>query len=250
MNLHDHVYVHSLASVDPEFSINHKISSNVRMIPEVLRYLVSKKGLLNSAAAQVGLFARSGVNGDRVDLQMQMRPFSMLGASGMYRAGKAPAITASCGLLHVYSKGRLTLQSADFRQAPLMFANYLADERDVKPLIVGLKIIRQIYQTSPFKEHVRAETLPGSECVTDRDFEQYIRDQSQTMYHPVGTCRMGADEYGVVDHRLRAKGLAGLRIVDASVMPQVPSGNTSAPVIMIAERASQMILEDRLLDKN
>jgi choline dehydrogenase len=250
MNLHDHVYVHSLASVDPVFSINHKISSNLRMIPEVLRYLVSKKGLLNSAAAQVGLFARSGVNGDRVDLQMQMRPFSMLGASGMYRAGKAPAITASCGLLHVYSKGRLTLQSADFRQAPRMFANYLADERDVKPLIVGLKIIRQIYQTSPFKEHVRAETLPGSECVTDRDFEQYIRDQSQTMYHPVGTCRMGADEYGVVDHRLRAKGLVGLRIVDASVMPQVPSGNTSAPVIMIAERASQMILEDRLLDKS
>ena len=125
-----------------------------------------------------------------------------------------------------------------------MLANYLTDERDIKPLVVGLKIIRQIYQTSPFKEHLRKEVLPGPACVTDNDFEQYIREQSQTMYHPVGTCRMGPDENGVVDHRLRVKGLAGLRIVDASVMPQVPSGNTSAPVIMIAERASRMILED------
>ena len=246
MNLHDHVYVHSLANVDPEFSINHQISSNLRMIPEVIRYFVSRKGLLNSAAAQVGLFARSGVNSHRVDLQMQMRPFSMLGSGGMYRADKEPAITASCGLLHVYSKGRLSLQSADFRQAPRMLANYLTDERDIKPLIVGLKIIRQIYQTSPLKEHVLAEVMPGPDCMTDNDFEKYIRAQSQTMYHPVGTCRMGADENGVVDHRLRVKGLGKLRIVDASVMPQVPSGNTSAPVIMIAEKAARMILEDRL----
>jgi len=111
--------------------------------------------------------------------------------------------------------------------------------------VVGLKIIRQIYQTSPFKEHVIAEALPGPACVTDHDFEQYIREQSQTMYHPVGTCRMGTDENGVVDHRLRVKGVESLRIVDASVMPQVPSGNTSAPVMMIAEKASWMILEDR-----
>ena len=87
-----------------------------------------------------------------------------------------------------------------------MFANYLGDERDVKPLIVGLKIIRQIYQTSTFKEHVRAESLTGPECVTDRDYEQYIRDLSQTIFHPVGTCRMGADEYGVVDFAYVPKG--------------------------------------------
>jgi choline dehydrogenase len=245
MNLHDHVYIHSLASVNPIFSINHKISSNVRMIPDVIRYLVSKKGLLNSAAAQVGLFARSGVNGNRVDLQMQMRPFSMLGSGGMYKADKDPAITASCGLLHIYSKGRLTLKSNDFRDPPQMLANYLTDDRDIKPLVVGLKIIRNIFQTAPFSTHFNSELMPGPTCVSDADYESYIRDHSQTMYHPVGTCRMGPDELGVVDHRLRVKGVSGLRIVDASAMPQVPSGNTSAPVIMMAEKASKMILEDR-----
>ena len=245
MNLHDHVYVHSLASVDPSFSINHKISSNVRMIPDVIRYLVSKKGLLNSAAAQVGLFARSGVNGNRVDLQMQMRPFSMLGSGGMYKADKDPAITASCGLLHIYSKGQLTLQSKDFRQPPRILANYLTDDRDIQPLVVGLKIIRKIFETAPFSNHVKAELMPGPSCMSDKDYESYIREQSQTMYHPVGTCRMGPDTLGVVDHRLRVKGVSRLRIVDASAMPQVPSGNTSAPVIMMAEKASKMILEDR-----
>jgi len=243
-NLHDHVYVHAMAKVKPAFSVNHKICSNIRMIPEVLRYLVSRKGLLNSAAAQVALFAKSGVNSDKVDLQMQMRPFSMLGAGGMFQADNFPAITASCGLLHVHSAGSVSLKSADFRQAPSMFASYLTDPRDTAPLVFGLRLIRRIFSQAPFSKMCTGEALPGPDRHTDEDLIAYCREQAQTMYHPVGTCRMGSDPLGVVDHRLRVHGIQGLRVVDASVMPKVPSGNTSAPVIMVADKAAGMILED------
>jgi choline dehydrogenase len=243
-NLHDHVYVHAMAKVKPAFSVNHKICSTFRMIPDVLRYAVSRKGLLNSAAAQVALFAKSGVNSDKVDLQMQMRPFSMLGAGGMFQADNFPAITASCGLLHVHSAGSVSLKSADFRQPPSMFASYLTDPRDTAPLVFGLRLIRRIFSQAPFSEICTGEALPGPDRRTDEDLIAYCREQAQTMYHPVGTCRMGSDPLGVVDHRLRVHGIQGLRVVDASVMPKVPSGNTSAPVIMVANKAAGMILED------
>ena len=243
-NLHDHVYVHVMAKVKPAFSVNHKICSTFRMIPDVLRYAISRKGLLNSAAAQVALFAKSGVNSDKVDLQMQMRPFSMLGAGGMFQADNFPAITASCGLLPVHSAGSVSLKSADFRQAPSMFASYLTDPRDTAPLVFGLRLIRRIFAQAPFNDICTGEALPGPERNTDAELIAYCREQAQTMYHPVGTCRMGSDALGVVDHRLRVHGIEGLRVVDASVMPKVPSGNTSAPVIMLADKAAQMILAD------
>jgi choline dehydrogenase len=243
-NLHDHVYVHAMAKVKPAFSVNHKICSTFRMIPDVLRYAISRKGLLNSAAAQVALFAKSGVNSDKVDLQMQMRPFSMLGAGGMFQADNFPAITASCGLLHVHSAGSVSLKSADFRQAPSMFASYLTDPRDTAPLVFGLRLIRRIFAQAPFSDICTGESLPGPQRNTDEELIAYCREQAQTMYHPVGTCRMGSDALGVVDHRLRVHGIGGLRVVDASIMPKVPSGNTSAPVIMVADKAAQMILAD------
>jgi choline dehydrogenase len=233
-----------MAKVKPAFSVNHKICSTFRMIPDVLRYAISRKGLLNSAAAQVALFAKSGVNSDKVDLQMQMRPFSMLGAGGMFQADNFPAITASCGLLHVHSAGSVSLKSADFRQAPSMFASYLTDPRDTAPLVFGLRLIRRIFAQAPFSDICTGESLPGPQRNTDEELIAYCREQAQTMYHPVGTCRMGSDALGVVDHRLRVHGIEGLRVVDASIMPKVPSGNTSAPVIMVADKAAQMILAD------
>ena len=243
-NLHDHVYVHCLAGVEPSFSINHKISREWRMIPDVLRYLVSRRGLLNSAAAQVGLFARSHANGDRIDLQIQMRPFSMLGAGGMYRADTYPAVTASCGLLQPYSTGELKLASADPAKAPRMVANFLTDARDIAPLLVGLRLIRRIFSTAPFAEHFEREVLPGDQKTSDQDLIAYLRETANSMYHPAGSCRMGSDDGAVVDPRLRVRGVTGLRVADASIMPRVTSGNTNAPAIMIADKAAAMIDED------
>ena len=125
-----------------------------------------------------------------------------------------------------------------------MFASYLTDPRDTAPLVFGLRLIRRIFAQAPFSEMCTGEALPGPQRNTDEELITYCREQAQTMYHPVGTCRMGSDPLGVVDHRLRVHGIEGLRVADASIMPKVPSGNTSAPVIMVADKAAQMILED------
>ena len=243
-NLKDHIYVHCLASVDPSFSINGMISSNLRMIPEVLRYLKNRRGLLTSAAAQVGLFVRSGSHTAVPDLQIQMRPFSMISKSGMYKADSAPALTASCTLLRPHSLGSVTLRSSNPKDAPRMVANYLTDTRDIQPLIEGIRLVRQIFSQSPFKEQFKGELLPGGNSQTDAQLTEYLRANGQSMYHPVGTCKMGIGADAVVDHQLRVIGIEGLRVVDASVMPLIPSGNTNAPTIMIAEKAADMILGD------
>jgi len=245
-NLHDHIYAHCLASVEPSFSINKQIASNVRMLPDVLRYLTSRRGLLTSAAAQVGLFIKSGPQTPVPDLQVQMRPFSMISKAGMYGVDPAPALTASVTLLRPYSLGSVSLQSSSPRDPPKMVANYLTDARDIPPMVEGIRLIRRIFASLPFVEHFRGEILPGTQHQTDSELVEYLRANAQSMYHPVGTCKMGCDDGAVVDERLRVHGIAQLRVVDASVMPRISSGNTNAPTIMIAEKAADMILEDAL----
>ena len=125
-----------------------------------------------------------------------------------------------------------------------MVANYLTDTRDIQPLIEGIRLVRQIFSQSPFKEQFKGELLPGGNSQTDAQLTEYLRANGQSMYHPVGTCKMGIGADAVVDHQLRVIGIEGLRVVDASVMPLIPSGNTNAPTIMIAEKAADMILGD------
>ena len=160
-NLQDHVYAHHLERVVANFSINEIISSKWRMAPHLLRYLATRKGLLTAAAAQVGLFTRSWPELGQPDLQIQMRPFSMISSSGMYTSESSPAITASCTLLRPHSRGAVSLRSADPDQAPSMLANYLVDDRDVPPMVAGLKIIRRIFQTEPLASASRGELMPG-----------------------------------------------------------------------------------------
>jgi len=241
-NLQDHIYAHCLAKVEPSFSINKKIASNWRMIPDVLRYIATRRGLLTSAAAQVGLFTRSTPDKPGPDLQVQMRPFSMISSSGMYKANPEPMLTASVTLLRPCSIGSVTLRTASPKDAPRMVANYLTDERDIPPLIAGIRLIRSIFNESPFREHYEGEAMPGEQYQSDEEMTRYLHANAQSMYHPVGTCRMGNDAHAVVDPELRVRGLRGLRVVDASIMPRIPSGNTNAPTIMIAEKASDMIL--------
>ena len=129
-----------------------------------------------------------------------------------------------------------------------MVANYLTDERDLEPMTKGIRLIRRIFDSDPFRSSFRGELLPGTGYQTDAQLSDYLRSNAQSMYHPVGTCRMGGDSGAVVDARLRVRGLEGLRVVDASVMPRISSGNTNAPTIMIAEKAADMIIEDQRSD--
>jgi choline dehydrogenase len=168
----------------------------------------------------------------------------MLSKNGMYTAEKTPAVTASCGLLQPFSRGSIQLNSAKPADAPLIQLNLLKDERDIAPLIAGVRLMRKLFQTAPFNEHLKAEVMPGPLCQSDSEMTDYLRQQVQSMYHPVGTCKMGHDAMSVVDDRLRVKGIVGLRVADASIMPNIPSGNTNAPVIMIASKAAAMIAQD------
>ena len=251
-NLQDHAYVHYLSRVRADWSLNSLIrqSNNVwtmwRLLPHVLQYAVKRTGLLNSAAAQAGLFLRSGPHVDTPDLQIQFRPFSMIiSEKGEFTAEESPTVTASVSHLRPRSRGRLTIRSGRPEDAPGIVFNYLSDEEDVRALVTGLRSIRRIFATAPLADGVVAESTPGIARETDEELVAYLRQNAQAMYHPVGSCMMGQGEMAVVDDRLQVHGLSGLRVVDASVMPSIVSGNTNAPTMMIAEKAAGMILEDQ-----
>ena len=143
------------------------------------------------------------------------------------------------------SRGTIRLRSSDPKEHPLIDANYLAERRDLDTLIEGVKMGREIFAQSAFDPYRADEFQPGAAVKTDAEIEQWIRAKCETIYHPVGTCKMGPDNdpMAVVDHRCRVRGLVGLRVVDASVMPTLVGGNTNAPTIMIAERVAGFMQE-------
>jgi choline dehydrogenase len=142
------------------------------------------------------------------------------------------------------SRGSLRIRSADPKVAPEIRINYLATETDRTAFIEGVKILRKILAAPALKPYVVDELYPGSKVVSDEDILAFCRQTGSTVYHPTSTCRMGNDQLAVVDQRLRVRGTEALRVVVASVMPDLMSGNTNAPTIMIAEKASDMILEE------
>ena len=147
-------------------------------------------------------------------------------------------------VLRPASRGSVTLASADPMAAPTIDPNFLAQDSDLTTLIKGAKMAREIMKTPPLAAYEHKELFGVRDGMTDADWANVIRARADTIYHPVGTCKMGVDDSAVVDPRLRVHGVQGLRVVDASVMPSVTSGNTNAPTIMIAERAADLIKAD------
>ena len=243
-NLQDHFYVHHRCKVDRAFSINQYING-WRIAPHVVQYALTRTGLLTLGASQACAFVRSGFHVDRPDLQMNFRPYSMVfSASGKMMSEPHPGVTTSVCHLRPHSRGRVRLKSADPRMAPAIFANYITAEEDRNAMISGLRWIRSIFAQKPIADHVIEETAPGVNFQSDDEILAFIRDNAQSMYHPVGTCKMGPDAMAVVDERLRVHGVQGLRVIDAAIMPNIPSGNTNAPAIMIGEKGADMIIED------
>jgi choline dehydrogenase len=152
--------------------------------------------------------------------------------------------SASVCQLRPESRGSLRIKSADPSVPPEIRINYLATETDRAAFIDGIRILRKILAAPALKPYTLEEVDPGAKVVSDEDLLAYCRRTGSTVYHPTSTCRMGSDPLAVVDQRLRVHGIEGLRVVDASIMPDLMSGNTNAPTIMIAEKASDMILQD------
>ena len=240
-NLQDHLQVR-LVFRTRERTLNDEVNHPLRKAWIGVQYALWRTGPLTLAASQVAIFTRSSPNVERPDIQFHMQPLS----ADKPGQGAHPfsAFTASVCQLRPFSRGRIEIRSPDPLDYPLIHANYLSDERD-HPVVVGaIKVARRIAAAPSLAPHIVSEYVPGTEYASDADLLDAARRFSQSIYHPAGTCKMGHDRLAVVDDRLCVHGVARLRVADASIMPELVSGNTNAPVIMIAEKAADMILED------
>jgi len=207
----------------------------------LVRWRLTHRGPLTSNVAESGGFAHSEPGLPAPDLQLHVlpAPFRNQGLDD-----PAPrAMTVLVGLVNVASRGRVRLRSDDPRHRPAIDPGYLSDERDGRALAAGLKMAREFVTAKPMASICTSELAPGAHVRTDAELLAYVRSSLSTLYHPVGTCAMGGESRwnSVVDPELRVRGVTGLRVVDASVMPVVPRGNTNAPTIAIAERAADLI---------
>lgn len=204
-----------------------------------LQYLLTRKGPVASSLFETGGFWYADPNARSPDIQLHLGLGSGIeaGVAAMPQGG----VTLNSAYLRPRSRGTVRLASADPLAAPLIDPNYWADPHDREMSIRGLKLAREIMRQDALKPYVLAERLPGPDVQTDADYFNYACAHAKTDHHPAGTCRMGADPHAVVDPQLRFNGIAGLRVVDASIMPSVVSSNTNAATIMIAEKAADMI---------
>jgi choline dehydrogenase len=245
-NLQDHVFGHLKFRVNrSRDSMNGALHSNTALAWQLGRWLLTGKGTLNTTTSQVIGFFRSHADVERPDLQLAMRPLSFgVQPEGAVVIDNMPAITASVIQCRPYSRGTVHIMSADPAAAPDIAPNYLCDPRDVEVLCRGMETVRRIVMQPAFAGHVAAEETPGTQARSREELRDYLRQSMGTVYHPAGTCRMGADGGSVVDPRLRVRGVHSLRVIDASIMPIITSGNTNAPSIMIGEKGADMVLED------
>ncbi|MEX2616085.1 MAG: choline dehydrogenase [Alphaproteobacteria bacterium] len=241
MNLQDHLAARSVYKTN-EPSLNNEVNSILGKMRIGLEYALFRKGPMTIAAGHVGMFARTRPDLETPDVQFHVIPLSITGVGKALH--KFAAFTASVCQLRPESRGYVVIRSTDPSVDPAIHPNYLSTVTDQQTIVDGLKLSRKIMSTPTMKKLVIEEFAPGPAAQTDEQLLQFARDTGLTVYHPVSTCKMGPDSMAVVDERLRVHGMRGLRVVDASIMPTLNSGNTNAPTIMIAEKAADMILED------
>ncbi|MEM0989617.1 MAG: choline dehydrogenase [Pseudomonadota bacterium] len=241
-DLQDHLQIRSLYRLNKPISVNNDVNNLMRRAMVGVQWALRRQGPLTFAAGFAGAFAKVLPESATPDVQFHFIPFSAdKPGEGLH---PWPGVTSSVCQLRPESRGEITIKSKDPTEHPKIVANYLSTEYDRRVLIEGLKLSRRISQQASFAQHVAEEVEPGLDCQDDEALLEHIRARGNTIYHPTSTCRMGSDDRAVVDARLRVHGIAGLRIADCSIMPTVPSGNTSAPAIMVGEKCAAMMLED------
>ncbi len=243
-NMQDHCGVHMKFGVSPRWSGNARVN-NLRKYVEGVRWLFTRTGYLAASSTVAAAFVKSSPDMDYADLEIGFRPISfnyspVRGAE----IDSFAAVSASVYRVRPSSRGSVRLRSADSAAPPVIDTNYLATEDDVLATVAGLEKIREIFAAPPLSQAVLQEIYPGDAVTTREQMIDFVRQNGKCSYHAIGTCRMGQDADAVVDPRLRVNGVRGLRVVDASVMPTSPSGNTAAATMMIAEKASDMIIVD------
>jgi len=236
-NLQDHVMV----------SVGYLCTKTVTLasaesLPNLMRYFLFKRGPLVSNVAEAGIFLRTKSELAEPDLQL------LFGPAYYVNHGLTPRKEHCFGfgptLITPESRGEISLRSTNPLEPPAIRANYLSTESDMQVIVRGVRLSRQLAHSQAFKSYRGDELHPGAKVQSDDEIVEFVRREAETLYHPVGTCKMGSDSMAVVDARLRLRGIEKLRVADASIMPRIIAGNTNAPTIMIAEKAADMIRED------
>ena len=239
-NLQDHLNARVVARIASCPTLNETSRSLPRQALAGLAWLLARRGPLMMGAGPIGLFARTREGPATPDVQYHFM------AGSLDRPGAPmhdfPGASIACVPCRPESRGSIRIRSADPAEPPRIQPNYLATDNDRTTLIEGLRIARRLFSTAAMRPFVAGEAIPGPGVQTSEEWLAYIRAKAGTGFHASGTCRMGSDPMSVVDPALRVRGVGGLRVVDASVMPSVVSGNTNAATIMIAEKAAEMIL--------
>ena len=241
-NLHDHLQVRIVYKVSNTRTLNQRMNSLFGKAMMGLEYLLFKTGPLTMPPSQLGAFARSDADQVTPNIEWHVQPLSLdKFGEPLHRFN---AITPSVCNLRPTSRGHVRIKSQDASVYPSITLNYLATPEDQKVAIEGIKFTRKIMQADALSPYAPQEYLPGMQVQTDAELLAAAGDLGATIFHPVGTCKMGNDPLAVVNDRLQVHGVAALRVIDASIMPRITSGNTNAPTVMIAEKGAAFILED------
>jgi choline dehydrogenase len=241
-DLQDHLQVRMQYRCTEPITMNDVVHSLRHRVAAGLRYLLFRKGLLAIGAGYAGGFFRTAPHLATPDVQVHFIIFSADTAGAALHT--FPGFIASVCQLRPESRGFVRIKSADPSVSPAIQPRYLSSATDRDTVVAGLKLLRRIMGQPPMRRYIAEERAPGPHVTGDADLLAYAREVATTVFHPTSTCRMGQDANAVVDARLRVRGIEGLRVVDASIMPTGVSGNTNAAVVMIGEKGADMILED------
>jgi choline dehydrogenase len=241
-NLQDHLQIRSIYKVCNTITLNQRVGSIFGKIKMGLEYLLFKTGPLTMPPSQLGAFAKSDDSYESANIEWHVQPLSLEKFGSPLHSFNA--ITPSVCNLRPSSRGHIRIKSADPQVPPAITTNYLSTDEDKKIAIDGLKFTRKIMASAAMSPFEPEEWKPGAHIQSEADLAKAAGDLGTTIFHPVGTCKMGSDEMAVVSDCLKVHGINHLRIVDASIMPTITSGNTNAPTIMIAEKGAEFILQD------
>ena len=243
-NLQEHYNGRLVYRTTERNTLNDVVASKWRSIAEGLRYITQRKGFLTMGSSQAAGFFRTDPALATPNIYLGITLFSTDKAGDPLHP--FPGFSIITRLNHPESRGEIMIASADPLAPPTIRPNYLSAQKDVDDLVAGMMMTRRIMQAEPIKRYIVEEHDPGPSVGSETEMADFLRRRGGISFHPVGTCRMGPDENAVVDERLRVRGVERLRVVDASIMPTIISGNTNAPTIMIGEKGADMILDDLL----
>ena len=245
-NLQDHLMFRPVYKVKNIKTLNKKINSLIGKMMIGMEFILFKKGPMTMGASQLCGFAKSDSSRETPNLQFHIQPISTDKLIGGVKLHDFPAFTPTVANIRPTSRGEINIVNKDSRENPKIKMNYLSTPEDRKVSAQGLKLIRKIVlETDTFKKYEPEEFRPGIDIQDDEELVKAASNYSQTIFHPVGTCKMGQGSEAVVDDKLKIHGIENLRVIDASIMPNITSGNTNAPTIMIAEKGADMIINNK-----